>query len=119
MGLARGFTLGRKIRSGKLHIRYGTPGPWVIRDGSFIDAPTMMNVANVPAAHIADNFECHPNAKLIAAAPELLEALKQCAAQFSFYAEEHLRLKKMEKYQTNYDYSTMCRTAIAKAKGAS
>jgi len=53
-----------------------TPGPWIIRDGSFIDAPTMTCLANVRAAHVADNFECQANAKLIAAAPDLLEALR-------------------------------------------
>jgi len=35
----------------------------------------MSCVANVRAAHVSDNFECQANAKLIAAAPDLLAVL--------------------------------------------
>jgi hypothetical protein len=49
-------------------------GPWSLRDGSFIDAPTFNNLAQVRAAHVTDQLEAKANARLIAATPDLLEA---------------------------------------------
>jgi hypothetical protein len=51
-------------------------GPWSIRDGSFIDAPSFNNLAQVRAAHVADQFEAKANARLIAAAPDMAETLR-------------------------------------------
>lgn len=51
-----------------------TPGPWAIDDWCWIDAPSGMNVATISAG--LDAEETVANAKLIAAAPDLLAALK-------------------------------------------
>lgn len=53
-----------------------TPGPWTIRDGSFIDGPGFTCLANVRAAHVPSEFEAIANARLIVAAPDMLAELK-------------------------------------------
>jgi hypothetical protein len=63
-----------------------TPGPWEIDD----EAPGYINAAGIPIAQVFDNpdtgmepLDEEPstfNARLITAAPDLLEALKKCAA---------------------------------------
>src|SRR5258708_5011176 len=67
-----------------------TPGPWSVGDGS---AESMYAGSNIVQAHRPDSaalfnladvnihFEAEANARLIAAAPELLEALRQCMPQ--------------------------------------
>lgn len=68
-----------------MHTQY-TPGPWRV-NGTGIDEQTIVAdgkaVADIPtdaAAGLSDT-EIFANARLIAAAPELLEALKECLNQ--------------------------------------
>jgi hypothetical protein len=66
-----------------------TPGPWAISSGDFIlqnhaavDAPKHGALALVVWKMEDDELspECEANARLIAAAPDLLEALETCEA---------------------------------------
>jgi hypothetical protein len=84
-----------------------TRGPWEIRDGSFIDAPSMTCVANVRGAHVTDQFECQANARLIAAAPDLAFALEALLE----YAQDTMP----EELDGSLDVWTQARTALAKA----
>lgn len=52
-----------------------TPGPWVIREGSFIDGPGFRDIASVRGAHVPWEHEAQANARLIAEAPAMAEAL--------------------------------------------
>jgi len=56
-----------------------TKGPWHVKNG-FIDAENGSHVAEVHATAKKSEFEATlgANARLIAAAPELLEALREC-----------------------------------------
>jgi hypothetical protein len=85
-----------------------TPGPWEIRDGSFIDAPGMTCLANVRGAHVTDQFECQANAKLIAAAPDIAEALKAIAKHEPCKAQAFCRC-------VACDMSRLARIALEKA----
>lgn len=53
-----------------------TPGPWTIRDGGFIDGKGFFCLATVRAAHVPNEPEAIANARLIAAAPDMLAVLK-------------------------------------------
>ena len=84
-----------------------TPGPWEVEDndgygGTFIYA-TGVTTAEV----VGDSAEAIANALLIAAAPELLEALKALADDHEFGATGAVR----------QDHLKAARTAIAKAEG--
>jgi hypothetical protein len=77
-----------------MHTKH-TPGPWIVT-GNFIDCDT-------PPCRIAVALaspEMEANARLIAAAPELLEALKAC-----------------EPWCNDNRAVVMAREAIAKAEG--
>lgn len=85
-----------------------TPGPWQ-RDGLSISAPQRGVVARCPTVKNGGVFDCSDNAHLIAAAPDLLEALKECLPDLEHYASTHgpgpdRRLEQ-------------ARAAIAKARG--
>lgn len=93
-----------------------TPGPWVYHVvGHFLDyeirGPKSEDIASVNPSDGADDPEFYPaeaNARLIAAAPDLLNAVK-AALPILLTAEEGLpRLR--ERIQ-------VCRDAIAKAEG--
>jgi hypothetical protein len=74
-----------------------TPGPWkVVRDGNPLSAGIVAVIEHSPDRHIAveeDHFGgpwCAPdtweaNARLIAAAPELLEALREACRLYAEY----------------------------------
>lgn len=47
-----------------------TPGPWTIRDGSFIDGEGFACLAHVRAAHVPHEHEAIANARLIATSPD-------------------------------------------------
>ena len=61
-----------------------TPGPWVVADdevqlhGSTIANVTKENQWNTSAGIVTEVMPWKANAKLIAAAPELLDALSEC-----------------------------------------
>ena len=88
-----------------------TPGPWTIGNGDdlqeghvSIDALDHGALAQVVWKMIDDDHSprCEANARLIAAAPELLEIAKQCAAHF---------------VDTDAPLGSAARAAIAKATG--
>jgi hypothetical protein len=85
-----------------------TPEPWVV-NGSAIETDYASD--NVAIAHIYDTDENGPNeyvanAKLIAAAPDLLEA---CEAVIKYFGNPNKR--------TQFDVERDLLTAIARAKG--
>ena len=53
-----------------------TPGPWYVLSGTIIRSKDRGFIASTPAANIPTFEEDRANARLIAAAPDLLEALK-------------------------------------------
>ncbi len=60
-----------------------TPGPWKIRQGSIVDSSnTLIQVCGVsmPCGYVPPKHVGYANARLIAAAPDLLEALKEMVA---------------------------------------
>lgn len=86
-----------------------TPGPWQIEDHGSLYVSTMHPVPVfelVPLVGLPD--EHRANARLIAAAPELLEAAKRLEAEFGLA----LNKKTMEAVH-------FARSAIAKAEGRS
>ena len=56
-----------------------TKGPWYVKEPTNVICATLEGVNDIPIATV-DTFqtEWKANARLIAAAPELLEALKAC-----------------------------------------
>lgn len=95
-----------------------TPGPWRVSGGRYIkqdytkiglsDDAGMM-IASIPGGETSGSFfvensaECKANANLIAAAPELVEALQACLDHGSMTGSEWVEEK--------------ARAAIAKATG--
>lgn len=91
-----------------------TPGPWTIDLGNVIKASDSRESIAMIRWFIADSFdetEGQANARLIAAAPELLEAGEQVVELI-----EHLIATG---YMPAGDWATLqvMKTAIAKAKG--
>lgn len=78
-----------------------TPGPWDIKFDSIRSLTKPKYVAGIITVN-NDHDEAKANARLIAAAPELLNALKDMVATFSGYQGMEL---------------TAARAAIAKATG--
>lgn len=95
-----------------------TPGPWIydetwalIHDGRKSAVSPHESAAEICAIHAARNGkpdECKANALLIAAAPELLEAL-QGIIDLNKYSNSPCPFGR--------DIERICRTAIAKATG--
>ena len=89
-----------------------TPGPWDVEPkGSrhFVDGADGLTVAYLDRAGVRERSEIEANARLIAAAPELLEALEAVLPDLEHYVATHgpgpdKRL-------------AAARAAIAKAKG--
>jgi len=85
-----------------------TPGPWRIsKDGDFLEAPNGDPIADLRYLHLPNN---EANARLIAAAPELLEALTDTIPRF---------VKCMEASGTDTEFAEIAvakyRAAIARA----
>jgi len=114
-----------------------TPGPWSYRsreldDWGIVRAPVdadgfspVICQARDPyclddedlAIHRANKTDpWEANARLIAAAPDLLEALKACRDQFDFYAREHRAAGKHEKAATNERFVFLATQALTKAQ---
>ena len=102
-----------------------TPGPWTY-DGTvaFSDRPDLPCVVDEYRLVVAQCWddghtddECEANARLIAAAPELLEALEDAAEAFRIVAEvaEDLRMEGLESFR---EREAAARAAIARARGA-
>jgi hypothetical protein len=97
-----------------------TPGPWHIGSGGVIfadhnDQPDAVTVANIPErlstemSHYANNAAAMSNARLIAAAPDLLNALGIAVAT----------IQRLERHAPGSQNGTLdvARAAIAKATG--
>ena len=64
-----------------------------------------------------DSTASEADAKLIAAAPDLLEALQHSLEVFDFYVQHHAAKGHFEKAESNKAHADICRTAITKATG--
>ena len=103
-----------------------TPGPWFVKNGE-IRAWDAEEKRSIPLCSVyrteaycqgfKPETEDQFNAVLIAAAPELLEALEVCAETFRRYAQSHAAKGNTAKEKANLDLEKMCRDVIAKAKG--
>lgn len=108
-----------------------TPGPWLVAQSGYANSPAVVYVGDRAPAHnragfldgvnwIAtvrdDESPDHPqyaaNARLIAAAPDLLVALREITERYQHY----LNLPSAERTsQTLSDMDTLARAALAKA----
>lgn len=82
-----------------------TPGPWVVdSNGNYIDSAT-----GIPVARLSATAQLDDNARLIAAAPDLLEA---CKAAVAVLGKEY--------YDQPFEWRPVypkLKAAIAKAEG--
>lgn len=102
-----------------------TPGPWFTsrpHGTIYIEArlrgTTLQEVASVGPTETANQQEA--NARLIAAAPELLEALSKMVDRITYYAElKSGEIPNIEDWAYTYNSGDMiaARAAIAKATG--
>lgn len=109
--------------------RQHTPGPWAINESAFssslvkelhIGTPTRTAacVYDDCAAGILVRSEVEANARLIAAAPELLEALAGCADALREAGKDFAQANKLAVRPNLYELHERCaRAAIAKARG--
>lgn len=75
-----------------------TPGPWeaVTYDGAFDQPLIKSGHGTIGRLHGMEDRQHEANAKLIAAAPELLEALQVCYASLCTYGRHPLIEKQVE-----------------------
>ena len=96
-----------------------TPGPWVAQpDPHSNPGEWVIGIANGPVDYVAVCSE--RDARLIAAAPELLEALTKMVERISYYAElKEEGIPNIEDWAYTYNSGDMqrARAAIAKATG--
>ena len=88
-----------------------TPGPWAVTEGYLwrgIRAPSRV-IANVRIVGGVVENEVDANARLIAAAPDMLTALESIMAESSRDDDDHDVIAAIQ---------GICRALIAKAKGA-
>lgn len=92
-----------------------TPGPWMVHETGFYTNPFKITargkhgaVANIPHSEITTTARQSANARLIAAAPDLLAALDQVDAYLSPFDGEE---------DAYAEIRSVIRQAIAKAKG--
>lgn len=115
-----------------------TPGPWFVQDDEWTDGETANITSDfrsdnsiIPVAQISGggsesgfdgdfSLEQKANARLIAAAPELLEALQDMVSRIEYYANlDGSNKPSIEDWAYTYNSSDMdaARNAIAKALG--
>ena len=101
-----------------------TPGPWLIGKRSsggysLINADGWESLARVVTVMEDDNRPCAEgvaNARLIAAAPDLLEALKELSRSFiGTYSDDQRSDDEINNHREHWE--RMARAAIAKATG--
>lgn len=97
-----------------------TPGPWSMiyeNEHYFIDAPHMpLGKRDIARVSLGNRDAAELNARLIAAAPELLEALQELVAEFDKQSED--AAKEPGCYGLNETGGiAYARTIIAKATG--
>ena len=98
-----------------------TPGPWDVEpkgSRNFVDGAAGLAVAYLGWAGVRERSEIEANARLIAAAPELLEALAGCADALREAGKDFARANKLAARPNLYElHERNARAAIAKAKG--
>jgi len=116
-----------------------TPGPWAVYRASVTYPPetglppgtrVMIGIGDADAGGVTDaNFalwrsgpELEANARLIAAAPEIYEALKECADGLAEYVEAYYEKTKeypseRRRYERDIEPVLKARAALAKATG--
>lgn len=87
-----------------------TPGPWRIH-GRVIRVPGRGVIAEIPGPETVGVFDWLDNARLIAAAPDLLEAVKQMIGVYDDYGAGFYN---QDEFVEGVDKA---RAAIAKAEG--
>ena len=90
-----------------------TPGPWRVSPGAPGEFHTILSKGE-PIAHVlptGDKLQVITDARLIAAAPELLEVLEQAVASY------HLSLYRADGTPCESKWVVAARAAIAKAIG--
>ena len=91
-----------------------TPGPWCIsRDGTPDYAPQYTVYDEEPGDRVATAFVSEANAALIAAAPELLEALEEAHNALELFASDESQSGQIAVFAV-----MKARAAIAKASGS-
>lgn len=93
-----------------------TPGPWGIGDGNEVFAVGAGRSVALVCAH----SEGEANAHLIAAAPDLYEALDRAARTFRSYEAMHAEKSSLEgdvKARANAIEAEHCEAALAHARG--
>ncbi len=94
-----------------------TPGPWsvfeTVSSGLPIVATPLGPIAHVLMHSYADAFEVNANARLIAAAPDLLEALKVLLNE----VEDNRKYIPLHMGSKNTGAPDIARAAIAKVEG--
>lgn len=86
-----------------------TPGPWIVQGDTYVTVNSLI-IAHCKQAGNTTLEEAQANARLIAAAPELLEALEDLIG----YAEHRFG---DNDYYKNHGCMNKARAAIAKARG--
>ena len=98
-----------------------TPGPWDVEPkGSrhFVDGADGLTVAYLDRAGVRERSEIEANARLIASAPELLEALAGCADALREAGKDFAQANKLAVRPNLYElHERSARAAIAKARG--
>jgi hypothetical protein len=86
-----------------------TPGPWAVADvGEVVVCATGRTLCDVYSSPATGDEQADADANLIAAAPDLLEALEAAHWWLVFFGTDHLE-----------PVRARCRAAIAKARGQS
>lgn len=99
-----------------------TPGPWQYAfEGGTVAFIVESDGTTVAKLSVTENTTAHAalpaNSRLIAAAPDMLEALQSCAARFDEYADHHGTKGDEKKSISNRMMANMCLDVIAKATG--
>lgn len=98
-----------------------TPGPWEVRDRWYIGRPGRLSLAEVKCGDVpaTDEATHEANARLIAAAPDLLAALRGLAAMYTAVFDTsdgggYMGPKSVQRFE---DAHKKAQQAIAKALG--
>ena len=98
-----------------------TPGPWDVEPkGSrhFVDGADGLTVAYLDRAGVRERSEIEANARLIASAPELLDALEGCADALREAGKDFAQANRLAARPNLYElHEQAARAAIAKARG--
>ena len=90
-----------------------TPGPWVASRGSFLFQIAINSESDTLAVVYGENGENEANARLICAAPELLEALTDALEDYDAW----MKGAEVTPNESLQAWTNKARAAIAKAKG--